>query len=821
MVINGYILVKHTYDIVVPVVDGGSDFCECYSSLKEYTPLEQRILIVTVGAIGEGLLSYLKKIERDDDTVVLVTPEDHGFVSAVNRGISYSLNEVVLLASHTIVTPGWLNKLDDALFSSPFVGTATPWTNNGVVSFSDQYSDCISGLSQITFEELSEIVEGVCPGMYPELPTAFGYCMAIKRELVNAIGIFEIDTFGEGSYPAHDFGMRAREYGYVNVLDDCSYVQYKSEEDVAEAVHAHAKSHLKALTDRHPLYNFHIERFLKDDPLFHLKSRINRVVEDRQGSIHVLFMLHNDPIEGSSFAPAGSEKHVLSIADYLAQNSSIVPFILASNGKELSFFEKNRNGEWQRTRYLMPEQIWLTTCYSDSYKRRLHEVLKIYHIEIVHYHHLFNHPLDMTATLEDWDGGVCLSLHDHYALSPCFHLLGTDGKYCGPEDISECQTCLKGKVGMLIDIKWWRRMQKLNFERADLIFAPSSRIAETVEKTLAPSLKRPICVREHGVDLKFLAVKEKKGFHSPLRIGFLGELSPLKGSKLIKEIILAAKEDEFEWFLVGEVNDTDLNGLKNDNVNKTGRYEHKDLPDLLNSLDLDLIVLCSVCAETFSYTLSESWGSKIPVVVGPLGAPADRVRANGGGWIVEDLLPELFVAKLREIFLSPADYERKLRQVQGLIILTLAETANQYLEDYRLICNPEMTVAKNLSEITFWPGALFDDSDALVTTSKNSEEQRGKIFHLEANAQQDHKQIADLYTSLQNAQNDIQILSQEIQQLKATRHNLSAQLQNAQLYIKKLQDQNEYLQNTLSWRITEPLRQTSFYLRKLMGVLKK
>lgn len=828
------------YDIVVLVDSTLPEFFKCYESIKKNTSVEHTIAIVDTGSNDDELHNYYSVIEKDQSTVVLFLPDILGIVSAANLGMSYSDKEVVLLNSHVVVSPGWLEKLDEALFSTFDVGTATPWTNDETIS-SIFYSESLSPVqTQMTIDDLSEIAKEVCPGDYPQLPTVFGYCTAVKRDVINAVGLLDEEKYAQSSCAMKDFGMRCRERGYSNVLDDRSYIHFNTKVNGFEK---EGESPEKALVDRHPLYNSQVDDFLKRDPLKHLRSRINRVIEDRRRRIHVLFVLHNDPIEGSNFAAAGSEKHVLAMADYFGAEDLIIPFILASNGKELSLLEKNNKGEWQRTRYLMPEPIWLTTSFSRTYKKRLHEILAVYHIDIVHYNHLFNHPLNLPETLSGWDGAVCITLHDHYVLSPCFHLVGPDGKHCKVEDVSNCHGCLKKIFGTCVDIDWWRKTHKLNLERMDIVYAPSESIAQIIIKTIVPSLRNDICIREHGLDLDFNQVREKRGHNDPPRIGFLGELSPHKGSKLIREIIVGAKEKEFDWFLIGEINDSGLDQLNQVNVSKTGRYDHGDLPELLYSLNLDLVILCSICAETFSYTLSESWGGRLPVLVGPLGAPADRVKKYGGGWIVDDLESASFLLKLREIFSSQGDYERKLSQVDDIEILKLEEAAKRYAEDYRKIAPSKQGKKEDVSKIIFWAGGLTDNSSDLIKTSKNSAELRGKIKVLEDNIQQGHKQIVDLYATIQRSQNDIQRLSERIKQLEAaqqqlhqaakqqleaakqqlenTKQSLNLQLQQANLYIKNVEEQIAHLKNTLSWRMTAPLRKIVDSLRRLKTIIRE
>jgi len=56
---------------------------------------------------------------------------------------------------------------------------------------------------------------------YARLDRLVGFCLAIKREVVEKIGVLD-EAFGLGTYEDDDYCLRAREAGYVNmVARDC------------------------------------------------------------------------------------------------------------------------------------------------------------------------------------------------------------------------------------------------------------------------------------------------------------------------------------------------------------------------------------------------------------------------------------------------------------------------------------------------------------------------------------------------------------------------------------------------------------------------
>nr|MBF0223660.1 glycosyltransferase [Desulfobulbaceae bacterium] len=216
---------------------------------------------------------------------------------------------------------------------------------------------------------------------------------------------------------------------------------------------------------------------------------------DNAPLIHVLFVLHSDPLEGSEFPPGGVELHVKGLAEELAFCGEVVPIIWASNGRELSLIEIDENGDWCRTRLSLPNPIDNLTITDSFYTQRFQEVLQEFQIDIIHVHHLFRSPLDISSFLGDWSGGLVISLHDYFFLCPGITLIGQDGSFCKGGGLDICPACVKKITGRQFDIQEWRGKHRRNVEYADLLYAPSESTASLVKEVLKPCLIHDIVVR--------------------------------------------------------------------------------------------------------------------------------------------------------------------------------------------------------------------------------------------------------------------------------------------------------------------------------------
>ncbi len=138
-------------------------------------------------------------------------------------------------------------------------------------------------------------------------------------------------------------------------------------------------------------------------------------------------------------------------------------------------------------------------------------------------------------------------------------------------------------------------------------------------------------VIEHGLDQSPVGVWEapQKG---PLRILVLGRLSQEKGAELLAALLpdlLAFSE--LRLLGCGEHPDA---RFKQSGVEMIAHYRNDRLPDLLQGHAPHLALLLSTVPETFSYTLSELWHARIPVVATATGALADRIKHGVDGFLV-------------------------------------------------------------------------------------------------------------------------------------------------------------------------------------------
>src|SRR5262249_5747384 len=122
-------------------------------------------------------------------------------------------------------------------------------------------------------------------------------------------------------------------------------------------------------------------------------------------------------------------------------------------------------------------------------------------------------------------------------------------------------------------------------------------------------------------------------------VGVLGAIGPVKGARRLERLVARTRERKLKlrWVLIGYL---DRQYQPHQDADRLftihGPYRTDDLNDLIEHYRVKLTVFPSAGPETFSFTLSESWRAGCPVIVPAIGALAERTRATGAGWVVDD-----------------------------------------------------------------------------------------------------------------------------------------------------------------------------------------
>ena len=216
--------------IVMPVYNGYECIGDCINSIFKHTNLSFDTLVIiddksTDLKVSEYLSSLAGK-KNGRKIEIISNTENLGFVKTINRGMQLASDDVIILNSDTVVTRGWIEKLQRAAYSKPRVATATPLSNyvtiNGIPK-PFKYNPVPLGMDVDAF---GNFLERISLRYYPEVPAGVGFCMYIKSSVLKDLGYFDDKKFEKGYAEETDFCMRALKKGYLHVLDDATYIYH-------------------------------------------------------------------------------------------------------------------------------------------------------------------------------------------------------------------------------------------------------------------------------------------------------------------------------------------------------------------------------------------------------------------------------------------------------------------------------------------------------------------------------------------------------------------------------------------------------------------
>ncbi|MDX1568918.1 MAG: glycosyltransferase [Xanthomonadales bacterium] len=251
--------------VAMPVYNAADALGRCLRSLEQHLPPEQAIVICddasTDVRVGELLDGFCDRSTR----TLLRNPTNRGFVATANRLLDQGRDDVVLLNSDTRVTPNWLAALERCAASDPMIGTITPFSNHAeICSFPDF---CRPNPVPADPDAVARAIARIGRPTYPRLPTAVGFCMWVRRRLLDEIGAFDESAFGRGYGEENDFCMRASAAGYHHVLCDDAYVVHEGGASFAETGLKPGPETMARLLAKHPDYETLVHRFIATDPI--------------------------------------------------------------------------------------------------------------------------------------------------------------------------------------------------------------------------------------------------------------------------------------------------------------------------------------------------------------------------------------------------------------------------------------------------------------------------------------------------------------------------------------------------------------------------
>ncbi len=618
----------YVIDVVVPVYNAPDDVRACVASVLAHLRPDVRLVVIDDASPDPRIADCFRELEAlaHPQVLLLRNDENLGFTGTANRGMGLSRADVILLNSDTLVTHGWLDAIMHCVATDPRIGTITPFSNNAEICSFPRFCENNGWPQDADPEPVRRAIAEASVPTYPDLPTGVGFCMFVRRALLDQVGGFDM-AFGKGYGEENDLCLRAHAAGWRNVLADNAFVVHTGGRSFAGQKTELGARNLEILLARHPHYLDLVRAYIAADPLRPLREiAAMRLAVNAAPGRGVLHVIHHHG--------GGTETHVRAL-------------IAASRERWRHYLAIAVEDRWQVEEHRADGSVVsfdLTRGEHEPWRDFVGGICGSFGIALVHLHNISACRDGILTALESLPVPYGYTVHDLNFACPTITFLGTDGMYCGaPIDPAVCARCLAAQPAFdRIDIVAWRDRHRPLVDGAAFRIAPSQWAARTLTRYFPT---RPVAVIAHGAP-EGVPVR-RPGVRTMIMlprddiptVALLGAIGPDKGARRIERLAQLAREAgaPVRFVLIGYM-DVEHGPWQSDDALFTvhGRYAPDDLPELLDHYRVSLVLYPSAGPETFSYTLTEAWAAGRPVLVPPIGALAERVGDSGAGWVMTD-----------------------------------------------------------------------------------------------------------------------------------------------------------------------------------------
>ena len=312
-------------DIIIPIYNAYDDLTLCLESIYANTDLNRnRLILINDNSPDERIRELLDSQTREN-VIVIHNAENKGFSNNINIGMAQSEeNDVILLNSDTVVTAGWVEKMESCAYLDRSTGTVTPLSNNASLCSVPEPFEENKLPEGVSVEAAGEIIERCSLKKYPRISVANGFCMYVKREVIDRIGNFDAETFGRGYGEENDFCNRAEQAGYRHVMCDDTYIYHSGTKSfVSKEKAAYIKSHDMILRDRYPEQMRNNDIYVRDNPNRFIADNVGIYLDLANGRKNLLLLAMSDFRKDASDHIGGTQLHVRDLTNELRDRYNV------------------------------------------------------------------------------------------------------------------------------------------------------------------------------------------------------------------------------------------------------------------------------------------------------------------------------------------------------------------------------------------------------------------------------------------------------------------------------------------------------------------
>ncbi|MCQ8239653.1 glycosyltransferase [Rhizosaccharibacter radicis] len=623
-------------DVVVPVFRDRRLTLACLASVLDTVPAGTGLVVVDDATPEPELASALDALAAAGRIRLIRHDRNRGFPHSANAGIAACPDrDVVLLNADTIVPPGWIEGLRQAAYAAPDIGTATPFSNDAsILSYPDHRARNPMPDAAATGRLMAlaaRAAKGIPP---PEIPTGNGFCLYLRRDCLDQVGLLREDLFAQGYGEENDLALRARHLGWRHVAAPGVFVAHVGTVSFGAARADLMRRNLAILNGLYPGYDALILAHIEADPLAPARRRLDMLrwgeARNPAGAATprgVLLLTHEQ---------GGGVERVVRDRVRRLRADGFRTIVLRPTDEGCALFDLGAEPEaaYPNLRFRLPAEFDL-----------LVELLSAEGVRHVEWHHLLGHHPLMRGLHRRLGVPFDTFVHDYAWFCPRIALVGPEGRYCGEPDAEGCERCVAIQGSNLseeIGVRSLLRRSTDELRGARRLVVPSRDVASRMARHFA-GLSSEIVPWEDDQPALSLgrfgaaasqAPRMVRRARSPGRARFcvIGAIGREKGYEVLLGCLrdAAARNLPIEFVVVGHTPDDDAL-LEAGCLFVTGEYREDEAVELVRAQQADMALLPSIWPETWCFTLGLAWRAGLPVAAFDIGAPAERIRDTRRG----------------------------------------------------------------------------------------------------------------------------------------------------------------------------------------------
>lgn len=613
-------------DVIVPVYRGLQETQECLLSTLQCLPGWAQLIVINDASPESELTAWLRQQAAAGRFTLLENEHNLGFVGTVNLGMKLNPDRDVLLLNSDVevAASDWLERMREAAYAHDRVASLTPFSNNATIcSFPDFCADneLFAGLNVTELDAV--FAQLPLAETLVEVPTGVGFCMYMRRDCMEVVGLFDEETFGKGYGEENDWCQRAAKAGFVNYHQLNVFAYHKGGVSFQEEGDPRKAKAIELLLGLHPDYNDQVQRFIAADPAKKARIMAALAMVRRHPAPVILLVSHR--------LGGGVTQHLGELQSFYGDAACFLRLIPADTA----------GGVWLHLSATVSDGLFFNLQTLEQHQELL-ALLRWLGVARVHLHHTLGVPRQVLTLPQQLGCGYMMTIHDYYLLNANPSLTDAQGRFAG-DDVQrrdvECARHYPLPEGM--SAASWRDEQRPLLRDAERLIFPSCDVAcrflaSFNDDTLAANSVvawHPDSEQQPWPSVvPWQPVEGKK-----LKVMVLGALSREKGALLLEQVAQRLA-GQLEFHLLGYA----FKPLQG--VISHGPYQPENLQSKLDEIDADVAWFPAQCPETYSYTLSTALGRGLPVVFPDIGAFAERTQGREQSYMLSWNMPAEQVA---------------------------------------------------------------------------------------------------------------------------------------------------------------------------------